>query len=123
MSDNSLVNTIKMHLADSEDTKKMYQPSATMYPESKPSLYVQQVKQQKDQDQVEQPYPFKHNYGFWGNILVCLFLVLLIGILLYLTLYRYMLAGNAISTNHEDVAFALLSPEIASGFGTLAAIL
>ncbi len=57
------------------------------------------------------------------NWIILLLVLLLIGVIVYLTCKRYSLVGDALSTGDRMMAAALLSPELSSGLTTLAAAL
>jgi hypothetical protein len=57
------------------------------------------------------------------NWIILLLVLLLIGVIIYLTCKRYTLVGDALSTGDRMMAAALLSPELSSGLTTLAAAL
>jgi hypothetical protein len=57
------------------------------------------------------------------NILILIAVIVLIGVVVYLTCVRYRLVGTALSANDRPLAAALLTPEIATGVTTLAGML
>ncbi len=57
------------------------------------------------------------------NWVILLLVLLLIGVIVYLTCKRYSLVGNALNTGDRLMAAALLSPELSTGLSTLAAVL
>jgi hypothetical protein len=57
------------------------------------------------------------------NWIILLLVLLLIGVIVYLTCKRYSLVGTALNTGDRLMAAALLSPELSTGLSTLAAIL
>ncbi len=57
------------------------------------------------------------------NWTILLLVLLLIGVIIYLTCKRYSLIGDAISSGNNMLAAALLSPELSTGLSTLAAAL
>ncbi len=62
----------------------------------------------------------------WKKIIkwiILLLVFILVGVVIYVTLIRYKLVGNALSNNDSFMAAALLSPELSSGLTTLAAAL
>lgn len=62
----------------------------------------------------------------WKKIIkwiILLLVFILVGVVIYVTLIRYKLVGNALSNNDTLMAAALLSPELSSGLTTLAAAL
>lgn len=62
----------------------------------------------------------------WKKIIkwiILLLVLILVGVVIYVTLIRYKLVGNALSNNDSLMAAALLSPELSSGLTTLAAAL
>jgi hypothetical protein len=57
------------------------------------------------------------------NWTILLLILLLIGIIIYLTCKRYSLVGDALNKGDRTMAAALLSPELSAGLSTLAATL
>ena len=57
------------------------------------------------------------------NWAILLLVIILIGVLVFLTCKRYVLAGNAYMSGNNMMAAALLSPELSTGLSTLAATL
>lgn len=55
------------------------------------------------------------------NWAIVLLIIVLVGVLLFLTFNRWVLAGNALMSGDRMMAATLLSPELSSGISTLAA--
>ena len=57
------------------------------------------------------------------NWVILVLVLVLIGVIVYLTCQRYLLVGSAVSSGNNIMAAALLTPELSTGLSTLAAAL
>jgi hypothetical protein len=56
------------------------------------------------------------------NIVLALAVLVLIGVIIYLTCQRYSLVGSALSTGNTGLAAALLTPELSTGLSSLSGV-
>ncbi len=56
------------------------------------------------------------------NIVLALAVLVLIGVVIYLTCQRYSLVGSAISSGNTGLAAALLTPELSTGLSSLTGV-